>query len=95
MPEPTKKNPLKTILKVYVVLDLLWAALIATFYSTVVHTIGGAAGAGSAALGVGTVASWIIAFLIALFQGAIFLGVISVFIVVGIALFGGAKKSGN
>jgi hypothetical protein len=92
MAEQNSKNPLKTVAKIAVVLDLLWAVLVATFYSTVVHTVGGAAGAGSVALGVGTVASWLIAFLIAMFQGAIFIVVISVFIFVGIAIFG-KKKS--
>jgi hypothetical protein len=86
-----KKIP--TFVKWAIGLDIAWAALVATFAATVFNTAGGAAGATSTAISLGTISAWLIAFVIGLMQGAVFIAVLSVFAWVGINLFASTKRS--
>lgn len=86
-----KKIP--TFVKWAIGLDIAWAALVATFATTVFNTAGGAAGATSTAISLGTISAWLIAFVIGLMQGAVFIAVLSVFAWVGINLFASTKRS--
>lgn len=83
----TTKNPFKTIFKIALVLDIIWACFIATYYALVIHTAGGLSSAGNGVLLLGTILAWILAFLVGLFQGAIFIAVVTVFICVGIFVY--------
>ena len=91
----TGKNPLWTWLKVCLALDVAWAIVVAVLYSSGIHILSGVAGAGSTATGVVTTAGAIFAFVIGFIQGGVFLFVISMFIFVGILLFGGKSNSRN
>jgi len=86
-------NPLKSILKVAVVLDLLWAILFATVSATMINAVGGVAGAGSTSVGIATVGAWLLTFFIAMFQGAVFFIVLGGFIFAGFVIFGKKKTS--
>ncbi len=86
-----KKIP--TFIKWAIGLDIAWAGLVATFAATVFNTAGGAAGATSTAVSLGTISAWLIAFVIGLMQGAVFIAVLSVFAWVGMNLFASTKRS--
>ncbi|MGD9684512.1 MAG: hypothetical protein AB7W16_25390 [Candidatus Obscuribacterales bacterium] len=91
-----KSGFLKKLLVVYVVIDIIWAALVATFGATILSQIGTMGGAGEGATQVATGLGWVITFIVALFQGAIFLGVFTGFafvIMLLIALL--SNKGGN
>ncbi|MEZ4488454.1 MAG: hypothetical protein R3F51_12750 [Cyanobacteriota/Melainabacteria group bacterium] len=91
--EPNKSNPFKKIFLVALVLDLLWATLIATFGATILGQVGTIGGAAEGATQTVTVLGWLITFIIAFFQGAIFMVVLGGFAVVLLLLFGGKKRS--
>ncbi len=94
MSNPTAKNPLITVLKIAAVLDIVWAVIVASFFSTVITAGAGAAGATGAATGLAAVLGWIITFVIALFQGAVVIGILCVavfMIAVLISAFGKKK----
>lgn len=84
---------MRKILAIALVLDIIWAAVIATFFGSVLSIAGGAAGAAGAAATTAGVLGWIIAFVIAFFQGAVFMFVIGMFVVVFALIFGGKKSS--
>lgn len=89
------KAALWLLAKILFGLDLAWAVLIATFQAVVVHGAGQAAGASGFTTWAGTILAWFIGFIVAMFQGAIFL-VIGTVIVIGIALvLGVGKKKDN
>lgn len=88
---PTKAK-IPTFLKWAIALDLVWAVLVATFAATVLNTAGGAAGAGATAVSVATVSAWLIAFVIGLLQGAVFMFVLAVFAWVGMNIFKSEKR---
>lgn len=81
------------LIAIALVLDVIWAAIIATFGVSVLSMAGGAAGASGAAATTAGVLGWIIGFVIAFLQGAIFMVVLGFFVVVGIMLFGGKKSN--
>ncbi len=90
---------IKKLLLFYVLLDLVWAALVATFGATILSQIGMVGGAGEGATQAATILGWLITFIIAFFQGAIFLGVgtmvVFIFVVVFSSLFGGNGRTGS
>lgn len=90
--QPNGSNVLGKVILVAAVLDVIWAVIVATFGVSVLSMIGGAAGASGAAATTAGVLGWIITFVIALFQGAIFMVVIGVFVIVFAALFGGKRR---
>lgn len=82
-----RKLSVRQVLTIAVILDVLWATLVATFGASVFHILGVAGGAGATTLGIGTVIGWILAFIVALLQGAIFMVVFTVLTVVLLSLF--------
>ncbi len=80
---------MRKLIAIALVLDVIWAFIIATFGVSLLSMAGGAAGASGAAATTASVLGWIIAFVIAFFQGAIFMFVIGMFVVVGTKLLGG------
>jgi len=68
-------------------LDLLWAALVGTFFSSVLAHFGIYAGAAASATTLGAVLLWIIGFIVAFFQGAVCLTVGSLFLGAGVILY--------
>lgn len=82
-----KKLSVRQVLTIAVVLDVLWALLVATFGASVLHILGVAGGAGATTLGIGTVIGWILAFIVALLQGAIFMVVFAVFATLILSFF--------
>jgi len=74
-----KSSFVKKLLVAYVVIDTIWAALVATFGATILSQIGTVGGAGEGATQVATGLGWVITFIIAFFQGAVFLGVFTGF----------------
>lgn len=89
---PTKKK-IPTILKWAIAIDVAWAILVATFAATILNTAGGVAGATSTAISLATVSAWLIAFVIGLLQGAVFIFVLTVFAWVGMTIFRSEKKN--
>lgn len=83
---------MKKLIAIALVLDVIWAAIIATFFGSVLSLAGGAAGASGAAATTAGVLGWIIAFVIALLQGAIFMFVIGFIAIVFIGVFGGKRS---
>lgn len=73
---------MKKVLVIAAVLDVIWALVVATFGAALLGGLGDAAGVGSTTVAVGSVLGWIITFVIALFQGAVFLAVFGVFVCV-------------
>lgn len=86
------KNPIATILKIAAVLDIVWAVIVASFFSTLISVGTDAAGASGAESGLAAVLAWIITFVIALFQGAVVLGIISIAAFMLIVLVAAFKK---
>lgn len=87
---------LKKYLAVCLVLDVIWAALIATFGATILHAIGIGAGADAGVTTTASVLGWIIAFVFGFLQGGIFLLVFSLIGFIALAFFGsGRSKSGG
>lgn len=74
---------LKKILAIFVGIDVIWAVLMATFGTTLLTQIGGIGELGSTATVTGGILGWLILFVAALWQGAIFLLVFSVFGAIG------------
>lgn len=78
MSDNTKStNPFRKFLIIAVIVDLIWAFLIATFGATILSQIGLMGGADAGATTTISVVGWIIAFIVAFIQGAIFIGVVS------------------
>jgi hypothetical protein len=90
---PNGNRILGKILLGAIVVDLIWAIIVATFGITVLGAAGSAAGASGTALAVGGVLGWIIGFVIAFIQGAIFMVVFAGFAFGALLLFGPKKKS--
>ncbi|MDP3506923.1 MAG: hypothetical protein Q8T09_02960 [Candidatus Melainabacteria bacterium] len=67
---------LRQVLIIAGILDALWAAAIATFGANLLHILGVAGGASATSVGIGTVLGWLITFIVALLQGAVFIFVI-------------------
>ncbi|MDR3612886.1 MAG: hypothetical protein P4L53_04915 [Candidatus Obscuribacterales bacterium] len=86
-------NPIATIAKIYVALDLVWAVIFATFVSVLASQGLSLTGSGTVAATTGGIGVWIAGFFAAAFQGAIFLVVFSVFGALLVA--GGAFLSKN
>jgi hypothetical protein len=76
------KLSLGQVLAIAVILDVLWATLVATFGASVLHILGVAGGAGATALGVGTILGWLTMFVIAFLQGAVFIVALGIFALV-------------
>jgi hypothetical protein len=77
------------VLTVAAIVDVVWAGLVATFGANLLHILGVAGGAGATAVGIGTVLGWVITFIIAALQGAVFLFVFGFIGVVFWSLFSG------
>ncbi|MDP3506684.1 MAG: hypothetical protein Q8T09_01715 [Candidatus Melainabacteria bacterium] len=82
-----RKLSVRQVLTIAVILDVLWATLVATFSASVFQILGVAGGAGGTTLGVGTVIGWLLAFIVALLQGAIFMVVFAVFATLILSFF--------
>lgn len=82
---------LKKYILVLAVLDVIWAVLIATFGATILNAIGVGAGATAGTTTTVSVLGWIIAFVIGLIQGGIFLFALSFIGFVFLAIFGGGR----
>ncbi len=81
------KSGFKLLFKIGAAIDIVWALLIASYYAFVVHTAASFAGASAGVLSIGTALSFVLAFMVALFQGAIFIVVLSVFAFVLYAVY--------
>lgn len=88
MSDNTKSsNPLRKYLIIGVIIDLIWAFLIATFGATILGQLGLMGGVDGGTTSTISVLGWIIAFIIAFIQGAIFIGVIGFMAVIFKKLF--------
>ena len=90
-----KPNILKKILLIALAVDVVWAAIIATFSSTIISQVGSGAGADQTATTLATVLGWLIAFVGGFIQGAIFMVVIGGFIFVGLFLYAMLTKKSS
>lgn len=86
---------LKKYVLVCIVLDVIWAVLIATFGAAILNAIGVGAGAAAGTTATVSVLGWIIAFVIGLIQGGIFLFALSFIGFVFLAIFGGGRRGGS
>lgn len=91
----TKSNPFKKLFLIYLVVDLVWAFIVATFGATILGSIGAAGGASGAATGTVTVLGWIITFVAAFIQGAIFLCVLTAFVFVFYMIYVALTRNNN
>jgi len=80
-------------------LDVVWAALFATFGASIMAQAIGMVGVSGSAATINAVLLWIIAFVAAYFQGLVFMtvgaGFIFVILVIVVALRGNSNSSGN
>lgn len=94
MPQTNDKG--KRFLIYYLVLclvaDFLWAATVATLGATILNEVGHAAGASDGGTMLATVLTWVVYFVIAALQGAVFLIVASVFLGLILMFFFGKSK---
>ena len=81
------KSGFKLLFRIAATLDVIWALLIASYYAFVVNTAAGLAGASAGTLSIGTVLSFVLAFMVALFQGAIFIVVFGIFAILLYAIY--------
>lgn len=84
-----------TVLKWAFVADVIWAVLLATLQAIVLAETGGVLGTSVGGTTAAAILAWIITFVIAFTQGAVFLIVIGGFIFVGALILSGGFKKGD
>ena len=96
MTQSEKSGLLGKVLLNALVLDVVWAISVATFGFSLLSAVGQVAGSAPAATVTTGVAAWIVTFFVAMFQGAIFMVVGSVFGFIGLLAYtkmpAGAQK---
>ena len=86
---------IKKLLIIAVITDMIWATLMATFGIYLIAAVSDAPDGGAVVFNIATALAWLTMFLVGLFQGAIFIGIACVFVVVIAMLIGAFKPKTN